>query len=307
MPRPTPGVRSDLASRLADLERQTPEWRACLRLLRVVHRTLDDQAWDAPFAEAGVEHPADADRPGAPLLQGRRLTVDAGWVSRLVHRLTEIAAAEGAGRAASLGGYRPSPAAAVRLLATAVRQDRAGIHALAAAAGVDPAALDTVAQFAALPLLQSCRRLLQDRIQPFWPHRYCPICAGRPILAERRGIDQTRQLRCGRCGGDWQIPWLCCAYCGEADHDQLGSLVPDGQQDSLKVETCARCRGYLKSVATLQGVPPFELLLRDLETVALDLVALSRGYSRPEGSGFPLDLSLDARPARRIWKFGRQN
>jgi len=45
----------------------------------------------------------------------------------------------------------------------------------------------------------------------------------------------------------------------------------------LKVETCASCRGYLKSVATLQQIPPFALLLQDLETVELDLVALDRG------------------------------
>jgi FdhE protein len=58
------------------------------------------------------------------------------------------------------------------------------------------------------------------------------------------------------------------------------------------VETCASCRGYLKSIATLQGIPPFELLLRDLETVEFDLVAVERGYGRPEESGFMLEVSL---------------
>jgi FdhE protein len=47
-------------------------------------------------------------------------------------------------------------------------------------------------------------------------------------------------------------------------------------------------------VATLQGIPPFELLLQDLETVELDLVALDRGYRRPEKSGFPLDALVVA-------------
>jgi FdhE protein len=68
--------------------------------------------------------------------------------------------------------------------------------------------------------------------------------------------------------------------------------VPDEQGERLNVETCSSCRGYLKSVATLQRIPPFELLLQDLETVELDLVALDRGYGRPEESGFPLEIRL---------------
>jgi FdhE protein len=85
---------------------------------------------------------------------------------------------------------------------------------------------------------------------------------------------------------------LCCPYCGEKDHERLGALVLDGKPETLTVETCSRCLGYLKSVTTLQAIPPFELLLRDLETVELDVAALDRGYARPGGDGFPLDLGL---------------
>jgi FdhE protein len=60
----------------------------------------------------------------------------------------------------------------------------------------------------------------------------------------------------------------------------------------LRVDTCSTCKGYLKSIATLQGLPPFELLLQDLETVELDLVALDRGYRRPSISGFVLDTVI---------------
>jgi FdhE protein len=81
-------------------------------------------------------------------------------------------------------------------------------------------------------------------------------------------------------------------YCGEREHQQLGFLVPEEGGETLKVETCASCRGYLKSIATLQGIPPFELLLRDLETVELDLVAVERGYGRPEESRFRLKVRL---------------
>ncbi|HEX6435279.1 MAG TPA: formate dehydrogenase accessory protein FdhE, partial [Gemmatimonadales bacterium] len=137
-----------------------------------------------------------------------------------------------------------------------------------------------------------CGQLLGPLMPAYWQHGYCPVCAAWPVLAERRGLDRSRRLRCGRCAAEWEVPWLYCIYCGERDHKQLGFLEPDTPGEMLKVETCATCRGYLKSIASLQGLPPFELLLQDLETVELDLVALNRGYSRPAQSGFTLDLHL---------------
>jgi FdhE protein len=227
--------------------------------------------------------------------------VDAGRTQRLLRRLASAAAgADAASAAASLRSYRPAAADAVGLLAAAVRQDGTEIEALAARSGVEGRALGSVAYLAALPLLNSARRLLDDRVPQFWSHGYCPLCAAWPILAERRGLDRSWRLRCGRCGGDWQASWLCCVYCGETEHDQLGSLVLEDGAETLKVDTCARCHGYVKSVATLQAISPFELFLQDLETIELDLVALDRGYSRPQGSGATLDVRISARPSRLI-------
>ena len=85
------------------------------------------------------------------------------------------------------------------------------------------------------------------------------------------------------------MEWLTCAYCGERNHQRLGSLVCGEGDEMLKVETCASCRGYLKSIATLQTIPASELLLRDLETVELDLIALERGYGRPANAPVLMD------------------
>jgi formate dehydrogenase maturation protein FdhE len=68
--------------------------------------------------------------------------------------------------------------------------------------------------------------------------------------------------------------------------------VPETPGDVHKVETCDSCQGYIKSVATLQAIPPFELLLQDLETVELDIVARERGYGRPDASGFELEVTV---------------
>jgi FdhE protein len=287
MPRTAFSLRTEPAARLVDLERRRPEWKTWLNLLSEAQAAV--AGWQA--APTGEMRFATSN---APLLHGRTLEVDAGRVRRLVHNLASLAGGGDLAGSATLRGYRPSKGDAVGLLLAAVRQDKDELAALADNAGVDRGALASIAHLAALPLLQSWGALLQEQVPSYWPQGYCPICAAWPILAERRGLDRTRRMRCGRCGGEWEMQWLCCAYCGERDHNKLGSLVPEESGEVLKVETCATCRGYVKSVATLQSIPPFELLLRDLETVELDLVAIDHGYARPEECGFALDVQLGA-------------
>jgi FdhE protein len=274
-------VRTNAATGLGELERRKPEWQTWVRLLSEVERAQGEPRWRAPLSDAAP--PALA--ANAPLLQGRRLTID-GAAARLL--LGRLAAAAGD----SLARYRPSAEAAVELIAAAVRQDSAEVGALAAAAGVDGGALGSIAHLATVPLLHSCGRLLESLLPRFWPEGYCPVCAAWPILAERRGLDRSRQLRCGRCAVEWRSQGLRCVYCGERDHRRLGSLVPEDAREVLQVEICHGCGGYLKSVATLQRIPAIDLLLRDLDTVELDLVAVDRGYGRPEGPGFPLEIFL---------------
>jgi FdhE protein len=287
MPRTAFSLRTEPAARLVDLERRRPEWKTWLNLLSEAQAAV--ASWhSSPISDSRFTI------SNAPLLHGRTLEIDAGRVRRLLQTLASIAAGGDLAGGATLRGYRPSKGDAVGLVLAAVRQDKDELAALANNAGVDRGALASIAHLAALPLLQSWGALLQEQVPTYWPHGYCPICAAWPILAERRGLDRTRRMRCGRCGGEWEMQWLCCAYCGERDHNKLGSLVPEESGEVLKVETCATCRGYVKSVATLQSIPPFELLLRDLETVELDLVAIDHGYARPEECGFALDVQLGA-------------
>jgi FdhE protein len=225
-----------------------------------------------------------------PLLHDRVLRIDRADSRQLLMGLVKMASELGNG--GSLRGYRPSNEEAVKLIAAAVRQDRDGIAAVAMASGVESGALASVAHLAALPLLRVSGRELQGELPQYWPHGYCPACAAWPVLVERRGLDRSRRLRCGRCASEWEIEWLTCVYCGERDHQRLGSLVTEDGDETLKVETCASCMGYLKSMATLQAIPAFELLLRDLETVELDLIALERGYRRPDESGFDLEVEI---------------
>jgi FdhE protein len=288
MSRPAAGIRTSPAARLVEAR---PEWQAWIRLLELAWGAVEETDWE-PLTETSLGSVPVGSSPRAPLLQGQTLSVNADRTGKLFEALRASAAAADLPGGRSLQSYRPSRSDALELISAAVQQDLGAIAQVAADHGIDAGSLVSLADLSALPLLQSCGRLLQSKIPADWSAGYCPICAAWPLLAERRGLDRSRRLRCGRCAADWEVPWLYCIYCDEKEHTHLGTLVVSESGDTLKVETCDSCGGYLKSLATLQRFPPLDLVLRDLETVELDLVALDRGYIRPEGKPFDLKLRV---------------
>jgi FdhE protein len=292
MPRTAGGLRTDPTSRLSQLQQQHPEWQAWIGLLAIAEQSSQGGEWNTALSEPDLVTESSSPLDDAPLLHRRSLHVDLREIHRLLGKLAAAAANGPIEGATSLDQYRPSEAEALDLVSAAAVEDHDRIQALAARRGLNAGALATVAHLAACPLLRSCGKQLESSVPPSWQRGYCPVCAAWPTLAERRGLDRSRRLRCGRCSTQWEVPWLQCIYCGERNHERLGSLEADGQGELLKVETCTTCKGYLKSIASLQGFPAFELLLQDLETVEFDLVALDRGFARPGHRGFILELHI---------------
>ena len=114
-----------------------------------------------------------------------------------------------------------------------------------------------------------------------WTSGYCPVCGSFPRLGEFRGLEQIRFLRCSLCAAGWQFPRLCCPFCGNRDHHRLGYLHVEGEESKCRASTCEECRQYVKMVATLAPVAPVQLLVKDVATVYLDLLAADRGFSPP--------------------------
>jgi FdhE protein len=184
---------------------------------------------------------------------------------------------------------------ALVMLNAAIDQDAAELSIVATTLGVDEDALGVIAHLGAMPLLHACRRRFAAAVAPGWAEGCCPICGAWPTLAESRGLERARRLRCARCGGDWGTVAFRCPFCANTDHRQLGSLVPEAGGEARRVETCDRCRGYVKSVATLRAWAADEVALADLASIDLDLAAVERGYARP---GAPaVDLGLRIVPA----------
>ena len=286
---------------LADVAREHAEWRPWLAVVETVAEAAGDRAWRLAVPEA----PSAA--AGAPLLTGAVLRPDARLVRRWSRQLLETAAQAGGTAAALASAARADDAALAELLDSALAQDAARVSALAVRLGIEPEALAAVAGVAAVPLLRACAERWRDRLPADWAHGYCPLCGAWPALAEARGLERARRLRCGRCAADWAFTWLRCVYCGEEDHERLGSLVVERKAAErgdpsarTTVETCGTCRGYLKAITTLGPTPADELALLDLATVALDVAVLEQGYQRPGGAGVALRAQVRPRAGGRL-------
>ena len=223
-----------------------------------------------------------------PLLAETVLTVDRRAVRRFVARLMS---ATTDGPAESLRAIAERPEG-TDLLEAAVRCDYPRLTVLATAVGAEPAALYAVAPLLVMPLLQVCARTWQERVPAGWDRGYCPVCGAWPALAEARGLEGSRRLRCGRCGSDWGAPWLRCPFCGTDDHNRLGALVSEATGPARKLDVCFTCRGYVKTLTRLTPIPAIEVPIVDLETVDLDLAALAHEFSRPSEPGWRLQATV---------------
>jgi FdhE protein len=263
------------------LARERPECGRWLALLAEARRAFDDPLWARAVPEGAAGSP-ETRSPDRPLLHGATLRLDAQGAGRFVRRLFKVAAA-GGGTAGPLGAAaRTERLDALALLEAALSGTARGLQTWAGGLGVPAALLGGVAAVAVTPLLHACRRAWTASVPAGWDYGSCPICGAWATLAEARGLERSRRLRCGRCGADWRADWLRCVYCDNGDHRTLGALVPEAALEPRTVETCQACGGYLKTVATLAATAADAVALLDLATVELDIAALEHGYARPD-------------------------
>jgi FdhE protein len=284
----TAGVSDGTRRQLDALNASHPEWRLLLSLWEQVFQEDGRDTWSA------VTTTLDPARSAwAPLLAGAKIGVAplavSAWMRRLLSQITKDY-----DNGISLHGELANRFDPMGLLEAAMTQDEQLISLLANQAGVEPEPLAALAQIVAAPVLRACARQVGSDTPSGWAEGYCPICGAWAALAENRGLDRTRRLRCGRCGGDWQGAAMQCPFCKTLDHNQLSTLVPETNGEARKVETCLSCQGYLKSMNALRKWSPDEVVLADLSTVELDFVALDRGFSRPVSPAVTFTITIEA-------------
>jgi FdhE protein len=278
------------AADVAALKRQRPEWSPWLSVVEEALQESSIARWERTV-------PAFAPSESKPLLSGATIVVEESEIDRLLRRLIGIAAHAGTPAMATLRNVTPRDTGLSALLAASIAQDMSRLASIAVSLNADERAFQAVAALVSLPFLQACNRHAASAFGA-WTAGYCPVCASWPAFAEVRGIERSRYLRCGRCGGEWHARILQCGYCGNMDHDEQTLLVPERAGSLGAVEACRRCKAYLKTFTRLQGCKPHAVLVEDLASVALDVAALEQGYARPEGTGCTLDVVVEYAPGK---------
>ncbi|MBA2278741.1 MAG: formate dehydrogenase accessory protein FdhE [Chloroflexia bacterium] len=281
----------DPTGRIELIIAQAPELAPWLQLYREVLALSAHPGWEDAVASIALATDRAADQP---LLTGAAIPLDRALATETLRRLLTAASDQptedaSATRAASHAAELGAPFA----IQAAINQDAAGLDAAAVALDLAPTALAAIAHLAAIPLLRAAHRALATAITPDWGQGYCPLCGAWPAVAEVRGLESTRHLRCGRCGADWTMPTLWCPFCGEHDHAQLGSLRAEVPGGSHQAETCLTCRGYVKTMTTLRAWPAEEVPLADIASVEWDLAAMEREFARPDRSAMPLNVTIE--------------
>ena len=275
-----------------DLGRQYPEWQPWLTVIEEVLREAQDSQWEASFAEA-----PESQESKVPLLASATLSMDITAAGRWSERLVQAAYRSGAPKMSTLSGVQHKRLNTVDLFKSSLCQNGKWLKETAIDLGLDADALQAVTLLIPVPFLHACNRRWAPSIAESWTEGYCPVCGAWPAFAEVRGIERSRYLRCGRCGGAWQAKCLSCSYCGMTDHEKLVSLVPEKSGSNAVIDACKRCLGYVKTFTTLQGSPPAKVMVDDLASVDLDVAALQQGYRRPEGAGYSLDIKVIDKPS----------
>ena len=260
------------------LSREHPEWRPWLSLLEETWREAGDPAWFEMVPRVGSRGGDQRGPSDAPLLAHATVYLDVRPARRWAHRLF--------GRGASGTARTGAAAALVALFQAALCDDGSQLDMLADGLDMTPNRMRALAPLLVSPFLLACGHAWSADVPAGWTQLYCPICGGWPTLAESRGLQHARRLRCARDGSDWAGEWLRCVYCATREHTALGSLASEDTRDPRRAETCTVCRGYLKVIATFMPAVAADLALADLETVELDVAAGAHGYTRPAGPAY---------------------
>lgn len=291
--RPDPAFRTarflsdEARAALREQSDRAPEWQPWLGLLEVALDQADQEGWRTADIQFSTSRQA-----GAPLLEGALIRLDPWTAADTGAALLAAADAAASPGTASDVGAGLGLGDPLAMLGAGVCQDEASTSEFAARTGLPTAFVATVSHFCAMPLLLEAARRAESAIPDGWRAGYCPVCGGWPTLAELRGLERRRVLRCGRCAAGWSREVLHCTFCGERDHRRQGALVPEEGGELVRIETCDTCRGYMKALTTLRPTPAWALPLEDLRTLPLELKAIERGFSRPGRPGWSLTLDI---------------
>jgi FdhE protein len=140
------------------------------------------------------------------------------------------------------------------------------------------------------PIFEAYAHELEEHVdQESWWRAYCPICGSKPVMAELVGQERKRFLICSCCGYEWRFKRIQCPFCENEDRHKFKYLFTEEEDRAYRVETCQKCKKYIKTVDAEELDEEFIPSVEDVGTLYLDVLAKKEGYER---GVHPLGLNL---------------
>ena len=87
----------------------------------------------------------------------------------------------------------------------------------------------------------------------------------------------TRFCTCSLCATMWNVVRVKCVLCSSTEG--ISYRVIEGKSDTVKAETCDKCRGYVKILYQVND-HLLEPLADDVASLGLDMLLAEEGWKR---------------------------
>jgi FdhE protein len=165
-----------------------------------------------------------------------------------------------------------------KLLKEGLKEGR--IEQIADEFGLDKKVFLFLVQNSIRPSIEAGMEQLRSELDPeTWLKGYCPICGSLPSLSLLKEEVGKRYLLCSYCGYQWRTDRIFCPFCNNKEQGSLQYFYGEGEE-TYRIDLCDKCHQYIKMIdqrVTGEG----DLILEDLATLHLDILASQKGYKRP--------------------------
>jgi len=263
------------------------------QLLDLVEQVCAVQAKATARAQVPMTPPAELaglDRviQGAPLMPRERFGHDPDQAALLFAAFLDLLDGMGGAMAQAAGVVREQGEPLMRRAFRAFLEGEAALFAdFAARVPQAPRALTFLAQASLTPSIVAYARSIAKELPKdrTWDQATCPVCGSLALHSSLTGREGVRVHTCSFCRAGYRTLRLHCPYCRESDPAKLPFFTAD-EEPGYRVDVCLSCKGYIKT-SDFRQLDRISLpVLDDLESLALDLLAVKRGFVRPTASAW---------------------
>jgi FdhE protein len=121
--------------------------------------------------------------------------------------------------------------------------------------------------------------LKADNLKPI-ADGVCPACGSAPMTSSVVGwpkAHNTRFCTCSLCATMWNVVRVKCVLCSSTEGITYRTI--EGKRDTVKAETCDKCRGYVKILYQVNDAA-LEPMADDVASLGLDMLLAEEGWKR---------------------------